>query len=34
MSYPVSFEVEYVEQRNRLTAFFRLILVIPLVIWL
>ncbi len=34
MSYPVSFEVEYVEQRNRLTAFFRLILVIPLAIWL
>jgi hypothetical protein len=34
MSYPVSFEVEYVEQRNRLTALFRLILVIPLAIWL
>jgi hypothetical protein len=34
MSYPVSFEVDYVEQRSRLTAFFRLILVIPLAIWL
>ncbi len=29
MSYPVTFEVDYVEQRNRLTSFFRLILVIP-----
>ncbi len=34
MSYPVTFEVEYVEQRSRLTALFRLILVIPLAIWL
>ena len=34
MSYPVAFEVDYVEQRSRLTAFFRLILVIPLAIWL
>jgi hypothetical protein len=34
MSYPVSFEVDYVERRNRLTAFFRLILAIPLAIWL
>ncbi len=34
MSYPVTFEADYVEQRNRLTAFFRLILAIPLVIWL
>jgi hypothetical protein len=32
VSYPVSFEADYVEQRNRLTAFFRLILVIPLAI--
>lgn len=32
MSYPVSFEVDYVERRSRLTAFFRLILVIPLAI--
>jgi hypothetical protein len=29
MSYPVSFEVDYVERRSRLTTFFRLILVIP-----
>jgi hypothetical protein len=34
MSYPVSFEVEYVERRSRLTTFFRLILAIPLAIWL
>ena len=34
MSYPVAFEVDYVERRNRLTAFFRLILAIPLAIWL
>ncbi len=34
MSYPVTFEADYVERRNRLTAFFRLILVIPLAIWL
>ena len=34
MSYPASFEVDYVEQRSRLTAFFRAILVIPLAIWL
>jgi hypothetical protein len=33
-SYPVTFEADYVERRNRLTAFFRLILAIPLVIWL
>lgn len=29
MSYPVTFEADYAEQRNRLTTFFRLILVIP-----
>lgn len=29
MSYPVTFEVDYVERRNRLTTFFRLLLVIP-----
>lgn len=29
MSYPVTFEVDYVERRNRLTAFFRLLLAIP-----
>jgi hypothetical protein len=34
VSYPVSFEVDYVERRNRPTAFFRLILAIPLFIWL
>ncbi len=34
MSYPVTFEADYAERRSRLTAFFRLILVIPLVIWL
>jgi hypothetical protein len=34
VSYPVTFEADYVERRSRLTAFFRLILAIPLVIWL
>jgi Domain of unknown function (DUF4389) len=34
VSYPVIFEADYVERRNRLTAFFRLILAIPLAIWL
>jgi Domain of unknown function (DUF4389) len=34
MSYPVTFEADYIEQRNRLTAFFRLILAIPLFFWL
>jgi Domain of unknown function (DUF4389) len=34
VSYPVSFEADYVERRSRLSAFFRLILVIPLGIWL
>jgi len=34
VSYPVTFEVDYVEERSRLTAFFRLILAIPLAIWL
>lgn len=33
MAYPVSFEADYAERRNRLTAFFRVILAIPLVIW-
>jgi len=32
VSYPVTFEADYGEQRNRLTAFFRLILVIPVAI--
>jgi Domain of unknown function (DUF4389) len=31
--YPVRFEADYVSQRSRLTAFFRLILAIPLAIW-
>jgi hypothetical protein len=34
VSYPVTFEADYVERRDRLTAFFRLILAIPLFIWL
>jgi len=34
MPYPVTFEADYVERRSRLTAFFRLILAIPLAIWL
>ncbi len=34
MPYPVTFEVDYVQRRSRLTAFFRLILAIPLAIWL
>jgi hypothetical protein len=33
VSYPVTFEADYVERRNRLTSFFRLILAIPLFIW-
>jgi Domain of unknown function (DUF4389) len=35
-SYPVSFEMDYVERRSRLTTFFRWLLVIPhlLVLWL
>jgi len=33
VSYPVTFEADYVERRSRLTAFFRLILAIPLVLW-
>ncbi len=32
MSYPVSFEADYIEQRSRLSTFFRLILVIPVAI--
>ncbi len=34
MPYPVTFEADYIEQRSRLTAFFRLLLAIPLAIWL
>jgi Domain of unknown function (DUF4389) len=33
MSYPVSFEADYVEQRSRASVFLRLILAIPLLIW-
>jgi hypothetical protein len=32
VSYPVSFEADYVERRSRLTTFFRLILAIPVAI--
>jgi hypothetical protein len=31
--YPVTFEADYIEKRSRLSAFFRLILAIPLFIW-
>jgi Domain of unknown function (DUF4389) len=34
VSYPVSFEADYAQRRSRLTAFLRLILMIPLAIWL
>jgi hypothetical protein len=34
MPYPVTFEADYVDERSRLTAFFRLLLAIPLAIWL
>jgi hypothetical protein len=30
MSYPVKFEMDYVEQRNRLTTFFRGVMIVPL----
>jgi Domain of unknown function (DUF4389) len=33
VSYPVTFEADYSEHRNRLTALVRLILAIPLFIW-
>jgi Domain of unknown function (DUF4389) len=32
VSYPVTFEVDYLERRNRLTTFFRLLLTIPVAI--
>jgi hypothetical protein len=32
VSYPVTFEADYTEQRNRLTTFFRLILMIPVAV--
>lgn len=34
MSYPVTFEVDYVERRSRLTTFFRIVLAIPALIWI
>ena len=34
MSYPATFEADYVERRDRLTTFFRLILAIPIAVWL
>jgi hypothetical protein len=33
MPYPVSFEADYVEQRSRLRAFFRGLMLFPLYIW-
>jgi hypothetical protein len=33
MSYPVTFEADYVERRNRASNFFRYILAIPLIFW-
>jgi Domain of unknown function (DUF4389) len=33
MSYPVTFEADYVERHSRLTSLFRLLLAIPLFIW-
>jgi len=33
LSYPVSFEADYLEQRSRLTSFFRLLLAIPVLFW-
>jgi hypothetical protein len=32
VSYPVTFEADYAEKRNRLTTFFRLLLIIPVAI--
>ena len=34
MGYPVTFAVDYLERRDRLTTFFRLLLAIPIAIWL
>jgi hypothetical protein len=33
MSYPVSFEADFVEQRSRASNFFRYLLGIPLILW-
>jgi hypothetical protein len=32
-TYPVSFEADYIESRNRLTVFLRFILSIPILLW-
>jgi Domain of unknown function (DUF4389) len=34
LAYPVTFEADYVEKRSRVTAFFRLLLAIPVLVWL
>jgi Domain of unknown function (DUF4389) len=34
VSYPVTFSVEYQERRSRLSTFFRILLCIPIFIWL
>ncbi len=34
MSYPVTFEANYPQRQSRVTAFFRLLLAIPILIWL
>jgi hypothetical protein len=34
VSYPVTFEADYLQRRSRLSTFFRLILAIPLGLWL
>jgi Domain of unknown function (DUF4389) len=34
LSYPVTFQADYIEQRSRLTTFFRFILAIPVLIWI
>jgi hypothetical protein len=34
VSYPVTFEADYTERRSRLTSFFRILLAIPLYIWM
>jgi hypothetical protein len=34
VSYPVTFEADYVDRHSRLTSFFRLFLAIPLFFWL
>lgn len=34
MPYPVTFEVDFVERRSRLSTFFRWLLIIPIAFWL